>query len=65
MVFAVIFLFHVKLVVFTRNFCIFVVVFARYIAFFSVSAGFFWGYFLVLDVFCYVFAFNGCTYLKF
>lgn len=26
---------------------------------------FFWGYFLVLDGFYYVFAFNGCTYLKF
>ena len=58
------FLFHVKLVVFTRNFCIFVVVFARYVAFFCFG-WFFWGYFLVLNGFYYVFAFNGCTYLKF
>lgn len=41
MVFAVFFLFHVKLVVFTRNFYFFVVIFARYVAFFFVSVGFF------------------------
>ena len=40
MVFAVFFLFHVKLVVFTRDFYFFVVIFARYVAFF-VSVGLF------------------------
>lgn len=64
MVFAVFFLFHVKLVVFTRDFYFFVVIFARYVAFFCFG-WFIWGYFLVLDGFYCVFAFNGCTYLKF
>ena len=56
MVFAVIFLFHVKLVVFTRDFCFFVVVFSRYVAFFLfqlVFLGLFFGIRWILLRFCF------------
>lgn len=56
MVFAVFFLFHVKLVVFTRNFYFFVVIFARYVAFFLfrlVFLGLFFGIKWILLRFCF------------
>lgn len=64
MVFAVFFLVSRETCRFHSLFLLFCGNFARYVAFFCFG-WFIWGYFLVLNGFYYVFAFNGCTYLKF
>ena len=49
--------FHSRFLLFCGNFCS--------LCCFFCFGWFVWGYFLVLNGFYYVFAFNGCTYLKF